>query len=375
MKRKWMIFLLVGVLGHLVFYSPVVAQPRANRVNNVRRKYEIKKKFVEDAVALYGTPAARTELKKARVFEHQARQYFQARKRLKAAAMLEKANMHLDQAIQITLSQSGGQPFKKLDLKLHKAEIVVRSCQSQKAKDMLRRAKENGKRSRFLVSQSKYRQAFDLARTVYVQADQAIELCQDHPQDIHGQVLDEKERYERLLEKAEFTIEESRAEKANSQLAQARNEGDKGDRALRRRHYSQAMEFYYNASRLLWRVIEFSERRDGGALNNGYRQIERNIDLLNSSLSQLEYDLEGISSDDAVHYLEKAEFLWDEAEIALAQNKYRIAEKKVELAQKAIQLAYSYLNDRGIGTDERVGERDFQRLNEKTHKIRKDYRD
>lgn len=373
MKQKWIIFLLVGVLLNLVYLPTVAAQSRTNRLNNVRRKYELKKKFAEEVVSLYGNSAARAELKKARVFEHQARNSFQARNRKKFTEMFEKAHVHLDQAIQITLSQSGGRPFKKLNQKLREAETRVNNCQNQQAKELLRKAQQNEKRSRLFVSQAKYRQAFDLIRIADSQAERAIELCQGRERDNRGEVLDEKERYERLLKKAEYAVEEYQSEKVRSLLAQARNEGDKGDRALKRGHYSRALEFYYNASRLLWRVIEFSDRRDGDVRDNGYLRIEGDLELLENSLTQLEVDLDGASSDEAVRFWEKAGLLRDEAEIALDQNNYQIAEKKIELARKAIQLAYSHVNDSGIGMDERGGKRDFQRLNEKIRQVRKDY--
>jgi hypothetical protein len=304
------------------------------------RKMDDRLGYANEIVRAYGGKAALDYLKQAREMRDLAYQYFESDRPLLIGVYIRKAYFYLELAIRTTLANSGNRMAEQLNEMLRKAEQIVADCPNREAQRLFLDAKKNQEDGLRKLNLGQIERGLEQMRIAYFLSEKVIKLCRQQSPDPADKVIEEKERFGQLLDRALQAVEQTNDTQAQTHISQALKQAEQAETAFQSRKYEKSLDHYYKASRILWRAIEItktsSNQNPDAALNS---ELER----LNSALAALR---EQTSLNQKAEFLfRRAEKLRDDAQIALNAGRVKIARQKILLAQAAVGRTHGFLGE------------------------------
>jgi len=344
MKNLILKLLIIFFLQNLLFLERGLTQFSRLSLQIQLRKLDEKLRYAEEIVTAYGGKAALDYLRQAKEMRTTALNLFHSPMPLRAAAFIKKAFFFLDLAIRTTLAKSGHRMAEQLEELIKQAEQAVVGCNNKEAERLLFQAKKNQERGLHILGQTRIEKGLEHIRLAYFLAEKVLKLCKKRKLDIEDNVLDEKEQFERLLERAQEAVEKTNNPQARDRIEKALNQAEQADKALLKRDFKRALEHYHNATRLLWRGIELAKSTETSSENLIAEKIQKELDLLDAAIEELSGRVSTAEDNQRAQFLyQRSLKLREEAQLAFSAGRLLIAQKKINMAQNAIGRALGFL--------------------------------
>jgi len=336
-----MIFLLLAGLTDLGF-----SQNSLLTIQVQLRKMDDRLAYASEIVRAYGGQTAIGYLKQAREMRDLAYSYFESNRPLLIGAYIRKAYFYLELAIRTTLANSGNRMAEQLNEMLRKAEQIVADCPNREAQRLFSDAQKNQDDALRKLNQGQIERGLEQMRIAYFLAEKVIRLCRQQNPDPAEKVIEEKERFGQLLERAAQATEQTPDAQVQNFITQALKQAEQAETAFQNRKFDKSLDHYYKASRILWRAIEMAR---SASAQNPDAALNSELERLAAALSTLQN--EAAANPKAEFLFQRAEKLQNEAQIALNAGRVKIARQKIHLAQAAIGRAQGFLAEKNPSAD------------------------
>ncbi len=334
------------------------------------RKLEERLKFTEEVVLAYGGKESRAYLGTARELFRNAADAFQENRLLLANACIQKSLFYIELALRTTFSNSGKRMAEHLEELILRAERALINCHQREAEKMLISARENYDIGLKKLRQQEFERGLEHLRIANLLAEKVLKLCQGQAPNEKDTVQEEQARFGQLLERAQQSVESKPDQKATQLLEQALDLAQQADKAIRETRFNIALDHYYKATRLLWRVIELT-RSSASTTPAKSDRIQREFEILDGTLQQLNEALNNDQNARARFLYQRALKLRHEAWAAYQAGRLAIAIKKMEMSQNAVTRARSFLLIKAaIPNEKEDARRELERLEQELEALK-----
>jgi len=346
--------ILIFLFIILIFIESLLAQHNRIFIENELQRLNESLSFANELVLAFGNRQARQALQEAKRSMDKAIEQFRQNHLDRSKFLIGQSYDSITFAMNITFKLAGGSLLDRLRDLIRQVEQVVEGCENKEAARLLRKAKKNQQMALRSYRKHMIRETFEYYRLATFLARRALMLCDIKHKNLHDQFLEEKERFQQLLQKAENLCKENRSERAALLIQQARKQALQTHHAYNTKKYKQALEHYYKATRLLLRAIELCESRDFLSHDRLERKAQNELTLLNEFIESAQEKLAETRNARAKLLFQRALQLKKEAQQAFNMKRFIISLKKSELARNALGRAHHILNSSEPGLEVRV---------------------
>jgi hypothetical protein len=302
-----------------------------NENGRIRQVYE-QLNVAKDLLNAFPDPQAEEWIKQAEQFLGEASTLLAGRHRSLAMAKINTANTLLQKAI----NELSITPLERLQDQveelIRRVEQTVAGSGSKEAERLLKTARENRSQGMTASKNNNYRKSMEHYRVAKFLLEKALNIVQGPHGDINEQIEIEKNRFEELLNRAEKAASTCQKENAQRLLQQARQQYQNTREAVNRGDFKFALSLYYNATRLLLRVIDICE----GRFMSDQDQMTEELEMLGELLAAAQEQVSAGPGRRNVMLFNRANRLYREAEESIRQGKYVVARRQIDLARNLI---------------------------------------
>ena len=299
-----------------------------NENSRIRQVYE-QLNVAKDLLNAFPDRRAEEWIKQAEQLLGEASTLLAGRHRSLAMAKINTANALLQQAI----NELSITPLERLQDQveelIRRAEQTVAGSGSKEAERLIKNAKENCGQGMSAFKNNNYRKSMEHYRVAKFLLEKALNIAQGPQGDINERIEIEKNRFEELLNRAEKAAATCQKENAQRLLQQARQQYQNTREAVNRGDFKFALSLYYNATRLLLRVIDICE----GRFVSDQDQMTEELEMLGELLAAAREQTSTAQGQRNVMLFNRANRLYHEAEESIRQGKYVVARRQIDLAR------------------------------------------
>jgi HEPN domain-containing protein len=268
-------------------------------------------------------------IKQAEQLLREASNLLEGRQGSLAMAKINAANTLLQKAI----NELSITPLERLQDQveelIRRAEQTVAGRGSKEAERLIKSARENRNQGMMAFRDNNYRKSMEHYRVAKSLLEKALNIVQGPRGDINEQIETEKNRFEELSTRAEKAASTCQQENARRLLQQARQQYQNTREAVNRGDFKFALSLYYNATRLLLRVIDICE----GRYISDRDQMTEELEMLGELLAAAQQQATSGPGQRNTMLFNRANRLYHEAEESIRQGKYVIARRQIDLAR------------------------------------------
>lgn len=349
-----------SVIIQLILAASYTAYPQQNKILIESELQRLKESFsfANELVTAFGNREARHLLDDAKRSIDNATEFYRLNRLDRAKYFILQAYRSIQLAMKITLNLSGRSLLEQLQDLIRQAEQAVEGTDNKEAERLLREAKKNLDMARTAYKNQMARETFEYYRIGTFLAKKALSLCTDRDKNTKDQFVEEKQRFEQLLQKAENRLAENPLKEAEQLIQNARKLGHQAVQAFQSQHYREGIEHYYRATRLLLRAIEYCESQATGS--DPKNKLENEIQSLNDLIASMEPKFADTKNVRAKMLFEHAVRMRSEAQSAQESGRYRMALRKSELARNALRRGIQMLESKNQGLSEQINDKLIQ---------------
>lgn len=252
-----------------------------------------------------------------------------------AKAKFDLAFALLEQAAKLTLSGPIHRLRNQLEELLRQADDVVPRSRNKEAQRILNEAKKNRAAGEEAVASLRIQKATEHYRVGITLAERSITLVQHSPGLTLDRILQEKRKFENLMERAREVVEHGSNDRAPQIFHQAINLAHSAEEAFRNGNIELAKRFYNQSVLLLLRAMDLASGESGATVN----QAEAGLFRLRDHIGDVRDAITQSASPRASRLFERATRFANEAQSALHEDKSYEALWKIELAENMLKRA------------------------------------
>ena len=341
MNKMIHILLAIGILtGTTQLFGQT-----GDRMGEIERELNRLQMKIQDArqlLQILQNPDMQGSLQLAEENYQRAREAFQNRQYVAAAAFIKLGYSHLAQFYQ----QLKNNPFLKrkfierLDQKIQEAEQVVMRSQNTEAEKLLRRAK--------YFRQRAIRQAqSDRIETVIKNYFIAQFFAENAIRTAGGQDLPDIKNFDRFLEESHMLLsqvaelaEQNPGELINHTITRARMQLEKVQQLYEQKMFRQAYQNLMIVNRFLYRALDLLENKAGSVSD----RLEMDLLLLDEQIVEARQEVTSSGNEEAQRIYERVVFLASAARQNYQSKDYQAARNRIGIANRLLYQLNRHIN-------------------------------
>lgn len=343
MIGKFRIYSFLVILQLFCISEIGLAQKSQLQIQIQLRRQRQQIEFAKDAIAAYPNESAQSNLTQAEALQISAEKALHQTRVRKAFADFNESKRLLELAATSVLKGSARQIRDDLIVLVRQAEHISETCKINESTTVARRARWNQEQGFRKFRQNQMLESLEHLRIAEFLARKVIETCEGKKRSPGDIAIEEKFRFNILLEQSQTFFQNNRDEKILDQFDKALRQATQGDVSLENQNYDEAVQHYFKATRLLRRGIDMARSSSGTQSGRVEERIQSEIQLLETSIQNLGKQIENDKNEKAEFLYERSLKLQNDARRALSSGRIQIARKKVQMAQNAVGRALGFL--------------------------------
>src|SRR3990172_2129898 len=329
---------LVFLLLFQLFANQVVSAQKRDDLTRELQRLEREIERVGSVVALFNHEKATELVLRAKQLYDEAVDDAQNKRFAAAEIKIRAAFALLERAAKIAIDTFTGTinrlRSRLLEL-LRKADYLISKSNNKDAERLLNQAKKNQLAADDAVSAMKYARALEHFRVAVNLAEQCIKMLEKSPSNTTDVILDEKRKYENLLERAREIIENSQNSQAKQTYQNALIYAKDAENSYRNGRIVLARKLFNQSILLLLRAMDLASATTPAATDQTTDKFYRLRDMISQSRDEILQS----NKPRAKLLFDRAVNLLNEAESAAREGRNQEAIWKVELAETFLRRA------------------------------------
>ena len=318
----------------------------AQNYSLIQSKYEQavrRLEFTKDVEVSFPNSEAHELLRNAEKYLNSAQSYISSTNYLLANRQIDNAILLINNALKILLNNPIRRQREKLNELFQYAENIVLNSGNKKAEQLLQEAQKNRNKAIGSYKNGRYQLALEHFRLAFYLVNKAIEIAENQGINIQEKIQQEKERLEQLYNKAKEAVENSQNQTAQRLFRHAEKQIRSTRKATNNRNYTQALEHYHKATRLLLRVIDIASGKEEKLAITAYDDVAALDELIDRIKDKVETG--NIKNNKRISFLlDRTLEFQQKAHNALEEKQFETAQFNVRMARNLIERALQILN-------------------------------